>query len=322
VSACRQNLMHPKAPLYVWSCALDKGTPSIGFIGIGALGKGLALALAAQGYRVVAAYSRNPASAQWLADRVPSCQVFATAQKLTDVPDLVFITTPDSTIGEIARSIAWRSGQGAVHCCGAASTEILSFAAHQGAVTGAFHPFQTFAGIDTPEETAARLAGVTFAVSGEGWVVEFLRGLARDLGGRAVFIRDTDRPLYHASAVLGSGYLAALLQAAVEAWQKMGFTHQEAINALYPLSRATLENISRRGVLASVTGPAVRGDTITVQSHLEALSQQLPGLVELYRALTVASLPLAARRGVNPGQLEALRKLADSYSRRSEPCPG
>jgi predicted short-subunit dehydrogenase-like oxidoreductase (DUF2520 family) len=301
---------------------LDKRTASIGFIGIGVLGKGLALALAAQGYRVAAAHSRNPASAQWLADRVPGCQVFATAQKLADASDLVFITTPDSIIGEIARSIAWRSGQGAVHCCGAASTEILSFAAHQGAVAGAFHPFQTFAGIDTPEETAARLSGVTFAVSGEGWVVEFLRGLARDLGGRAVFIRDTDRPLYHASAVLGCGYLAALLQAGVEAWQKMGFTSQEAIDALYPLSRATLENISRRGVLASVTGPAVRGDTITIQSHLEALSQQLPGLVELYRALTAGSLPLAAQRGVNSGQLEAIRTLADSYSRRSEPCPG
>jgi predicted short-subunit dehydrogenase-like oxidoreductase (DUF2520 family) len=300
---------------------LDKRTARIGFIGIGVLGKGLALALAAQGYRV-AAYSRNPASAQWLADGVLGCQVFATAQKLADASDLVFITTPDSIISEVAGSIVWRSGQGAVHCCGAASTEILRSAAQQGAVTGAFHPFQTFAGIDTPEDTSARLAGVTFSVAGEGWVEGFLREMARDLGGRAVFIRDADRPLYHASAILGCGYLAALLRSAVEAWQKMGFTPQEAIDALYPLSRATLENISRRGVLASVTGPVVRGDTVTVQSQLEALSQQLPELVDLYRALTIASLPLAAQRGVNPGQLEALEKLADSYSRRSEPCPG
>lgn len=300
--------------------ALDKRTARIGFIGVGVLGKGLALALAASGHRVAAAHSRNPASAHWLACRVPRCQVFASAQELAGASDLVFITTPDSVIGEITGSVSWRPGQGVVHCCGAASTEILRHAASQGAITGAFHPFQTFAGIDSPEETAARLVGVTFAVAGEGWVVEFLKELADDLGGRAVFIRDADRPLYHASAVLSCGYLAALLQAAVEVWQKLGFTDQEAINTLYPLARATLENVSKRGVPASVTGPVVRGDAVTVQSHLEALAQRMPELVGLYRDLTALSLPLAAQRGVSPGQLEALRNLADSYDRRSESC--
>jgi predicted short-subunit dehydrogenase-like oxidoreductase (DUF2520 family) len=300
---------------------LDKRTANIGFIGIGVLGKGLALALAAQGYQVAAAHSRNLASAQWLADRVDGCRVFNTAQELANASDLAFITTPDSIISEIARAVAWRPGQGVVHCCGAASTEILRCAVLQGAIPGAFHPFQTFAGIDSPEESTARLAGVTFAVAGEGWVVKFLQELVRDLGGRPVFIRDGDRPLYHASAVLGCGYLAALLHAAVEVWQKMGFTPQEAISALYPLARVTLENVSKHGVLASVTGPVVRGDAVTVQSHLEALSQQLPELVGLYRALTAASLPLAAQHNVSPDQLEAFRELVDSYSRRSEPCP-
>lgn len=315
--------MYTWAHPYVLSYALDKRTAKIGFIGIGVLGKGLALALAAQGYRVAAAHSRNPASAEWLTHRVPGCQIFATVQELVDASDLVFITTPDSIIGEIAGLAAWRPGQGVVHCCGAASTEILRCADHQGAITGTFHPFQTFAGIGSPEDTSARLAGVTFAVAGEeGWVVEFLQELARDLGGRAVFIRDADRPLYHASAMLSCGYLAALLQAAVEVWQKLGFTPQEAINALYPLAKVTLENVSKHGVLASVTGPVVRGDAVTIQSHLEALSQQLPELMDLYRALTAASLPLAAQRGIEPGQLEALKNLVDSYNRRSESCLG
>jgi predicted short-subunit dehydrogenase-like oxidoreductase (DUF2520 family) len=318
LSADSQPWAHLCMRLYVLSYALDKWTANIGFIGIGVLGKGLALSLAAQGYRVAAAHSRNPASAQWLADRVSGCHAFATAQELANVSDLVFITTPDLIIGEIARSVAWHPGQGVAHCCGAASTEILRCAAGQGAVTGAFHPFQTFAGIDSPKETAARLNGVTFAVAGEGWVADFLRELAFDLGGRPVFIRDTDRPLYHASAVLGCGYLVALLEAAVEVWQMLGFTPQEAINALYPLARVTLENVSKHGVLDSVTGPVVRGDTVTVQSHLVALSQQLPELARLYCALTAASLPLAAQRGIEPGQIEALRELVNSYSWRSE----
>ena len=74
----------------------------IGFIGIGVLGKGLPLALAERGYRVVAAYNRSTASAQWLADRIPGCSVYTSAQESSDAADLVFITTPDSVIEDMA----------------------------------------------------------------------------------------------------------------------------------------------------------------------------------------------------------------------------
>ncbi len=42
----------------------------IGFIGVGVLGKGLALALSALGFKVLAAHSRSPASSRWLAERL------------------------------------------------------------------------------------------------------------------------------------------------------------------------------------------------------------------------------------------------------------
>ena len=292
---------------------MDKARLNIGFIGIGALGKGLALALAARGYRVRAAYSRSLASARWLADRVDHCQAVTSAQLLADVCDLVFITTPDAVIGEVAGQVRWQAGQGVVHCSGAAPAAILQGAQQQGAVAGAFHPFQTFAGLEQPEEAAERLEGVTFAVSARGWLEPFLADLARELGGRPVAIADADRPLYHASAVLGCGYLAALLHAALEPWRVMGFTERQAIDALYPLARVTLENISRHGVLASVTGPVARGDTGTVQAHLAALAERLPHLVPLYTALAAASLPLAAGAAIDDHRLADLQQLIDHY---------
>ena len=85
---------------------MDERNPAIGFIGVGILGKGLALALAARGYRVVAAHSRSKSSADSLAGRVPDCRVFTTAQELSDAADLVFITTPDSAIGQVAAAVA------------------------------------------------------------------------------------------------------------------------------------------------------------------------------------------------------------------------
>ena len=162
---------------------MDERKPAIGIIGAGVLGKGLALALAAKGFRIVGAYSRSASSAQWVADRVPGCRVWYTAQELAEAADLVFITTPDSAIREVAATVSWRPGQGVAHCCGAASTEILQPASDQGAITGAFHPFQTFAGLADPGDAASRLNGVTFVVAGSGWLSAFLWHLAEELGG-------------------------------------------------------------------------------------------------------------------------------------------
>lgn len=300
---------------------MEKRDRKIGFIGIGVLGKGLALAMTSRGYHIAAAYSRSRASAQWLANRVEHCRVLDTPQEVADLCDLVFITTPDSAIREVAESVSWRASQGVVHCSGAACPEILKGASDQNAVAGAFHPFQTFAGLDAPQEAATRLSGVTFAISGQGWLPVFLQELARNLEGYPVSIADTDRPLYHASAVLGCGYLAALLQAAVEPWREMGFTDEQAVNALYPLARVTLENISKHGIAASVTGPVARGDAGTVESHLVALSARLPALVPLYGELAAASLPLVAGLGLEEGRLEDLRRVIDQYSGRCLPCP-
>ncbi|MDP7510938.1 MAG: DUF2520 domain-containing protein [Dehalococcoidia bacterium] len=293
---------------------MDERNPAIGFIGVGILGKGLALALASRGYRVAAAHSRSKSSAEWLAGRLPGCRVFDTAQELSDAAGLVFITTPDSSIGQVATDVTWRPGQWVVHCSGVASTEVLGPASRQGSLTGALHPLQTFAGLNEPEEAAARLSGVTFAVSGEGSLAGFLQEMASELGGRHVSISDADRPLYHAAAVLACPLLAAVMQAAVDIWQAMGFSAEQAVESLYPLTKGTVENVARQGVAASLTGPTVRGDVSTIRGHLEALYQRLPHVVPLYGALIRASLPLVAQRGVGPGQLLAMQELIDHYS--------
>ncbi len=301
---------------------MANGGRTIGFIGVGVLAKGLALALAQLGYPVTGAFSRNPASAQGLARRLPRCRVFGSAQELARHADLVFITTPDDAIGPVAASVTWRPGQGVVHCSGALSLEVLRPAAEQGASVGGFHPFQTLAGLDDLAEAAARLRGVSFAVAGQGWVPEHLARMAAGLGGRTISIADADRPLYHASAILACGFLAALLQCAASLWHEMGFPATEAMDALQPLAQATLNNVARHGVVASVTGPVVRGDVATVQAHLEALSQRLPELVPLYSVLTRASLSIAQGRGVSPEQLAFLRAALDFYDTRVKPCGG
>jgi predicted short-subunit dehydrogenase-like oxidoreductase (DUF2520 family) len=244
---------------------------------------------------------------------------------LAAAADVIFITTPDAAIASVAKEVNWRPAQGVVHCSGASGRALLQDVLPAGVSAGAFHPFQTFAGLLEPAEAAERLNGVTFAVSAEGWLAEFLAGVAASFGGRVVAITDEQRPVYHASAILSCGYLATLVGASVEIWQTLGFSPEEAIRAIHPLARATLENIQRQGFPDCVTGPLVRGDVDTVRRHLEALESRQPQLVPLYRELTRLSLPLAHRRGVADPQLAELRQLVLDYSQtqngRLEQCP-
>ncbi len=281
---------------------------AIGFVGAGVLGSGLALALSAAGWRVTAIASRTHSSAERAASLIEGCATMDTAQQVADTCDLVFITTPDSVIAEVSRSLTWRQDQGVVHCCGAASIELLDDAARTGAAVGAMHPFQTFAAIDGPKQAAQRLNGVTFAISGTGWLAEFLPELATSLGGRGIEIPDGMRPLYHASAVLSCGYLSTLMYAAVGLWTSMGFTEEDGVKAATPLARATIDAIEKVGPTNAVTGPVVRGDAETVAAHLELLSQHAAHLLPLYRQLTESSFPLAEAKGISEPQLEQLRR--------------
>ena len=132
---------------------------SVGFIGAGTLATGLSLGLAARGYPVAAVSSRRRSSAETLGGRIPGCDAVADPQEVAYRCRLVFITTPDDVINEVASKVEWRRDQGVVHCSGAVSLGVLEPAAKRGALTGSFHPFQTLACLETPEEAAERLEG-------------------------------------------------------------------------------------------------------------------------------------------------------------------
>ena len=283
--------------------------PRMGFVGAGTLGNGLAQALEAVGYPVVAVSSRSPSSAQRLASRITGCQALAGPQDVAERCDLVFVTTPDDAIDQVAGQVRWREGQGAVHCSGALSLEVLEPAARMGASTGSLHPFQTFACLEGAEEAVERLQGISFAIEAQGWLLSALEGMISRLGGTSKRLRPKDRALYHSSAILSCGYLVALLRAAMDTWEDMGVSAEEALEVILPLARTTLANVSRAGAQASVTGPMARGDVATVRRHLEALEARVPHLLPLYCSLTRESLPLVRDR-ISPETHKALELLS------------
>lgn len=281
---------------------------AIGFIGAGATGTGLALALHNAGYRIGCIASRTSESSRRLADLIPGCDA-ASVEVLSAACDVVFITAPDDSIEEIASNVRWREGQTVVHCSGALSLEPLEPVKAAGGLRGAFHPFQTFAGIRSAGEAADHVRGVTFAVDGDGPALETLKGMAQALGGRTVTLDPKDRPIYHASAVISCGYLGVLVQAAVDVWREMGFSEDQALSAILPIARTTLDNISHTGVAPSVTGPLMRGDKATVESHISSLEQRLPHLMPMYRDMARGTYDMARNNGVPEELIDEIEEL-------------
>ena len=243
-----------------------------------------------------------------MAGMIPGCEA-TSVEDLSAVCDTVFITAPDGAIEEIASKAPWRKGQLVVHCSGALSLEPLEPVKTAGGFRGAFHPFQTFAGIRSAGEAADRVQGATFAVDGDGPALETLKGMAEALGGSTVALDPKDRPIYHASAVISCGYLGVLVQAAVDVWREMGFSEDQALSAILPIARTTLDNISHAGVAPSVTGPLMRGDKATVESHISSLEQRLPHLMPMYRDMARGTYDMARSNGVREELIDEIEKL-------------
>ena len=96
------------------------------------------------------------------------------------------------------------------------------------------------------------------------------------------------------------------MDAAAQLWTQLGQPAAEGRQAVIPLARATIEAVAAAGTAAAATGPALRGDADTVAAHLAALSEHAPHLTALYRELTLATLPLAQRKGATDDALAAL----------------
>src|SRR2546423_3049378 len=266
---------------------------TLGFIGAGRVGTGLAYGFARAGVIVVAIARGTIASAQKLARRVRGARACA-PQEVADRADIVFLTVPDDAIAAVASGIMGRAGSACVHCGGAADLDVLRKAVADGALAGGFHPLHMFG---EAREPPGALAGSAIALAGPDVLVQKLARLARALDARPLRLPEGGRALYHAAANFSGAFVIALIQEAVALWSKLGIAQGDAIAALLPLLRGTADNVERLGAAGGLGSAIARGDAGTVRRHLEILARQAPDSLELYRILSLRTIPLALAKG-------------------------
>ena len=288
VTAPRVEMAAPSATPLGWPA-------TIAFVGAGRAGGALSAALTAAGHPVTAIASRDPARAGLLAARV-GARPAPTPVAAILAADLTFLTVPDAAIAGVAALVA-ESGpdlrsRAVLHCSASLGLEALAALRPTGARLGCLHPFQALAGA----ESAPLLQGAVMAIEADPALEAPLRRLAEELGGRPIELAPGTRALYHAAAVLAGNAPLALLSAASELLVAAGLEPEIAEQGPLALMEGALANARRVGPRAALTGPVVRGDTVTVAAHLEALKER-PDTASLYRALTQAILLLAGEEG-------------------------
>jgi len=172
---------------------------------------------------------------------------------------------------------------------------------------GAFHPLQTFASV---KEAIQNIPGSTFAIEAEKPLLSTLKDMAASLDGEYIELKSGDKVVYHAAAVIACNYLVTLIKLATDLWQTFNVPRKQATQALMPLLRGTLHNIETIGIPDCLTGPIARGDTGTIEKHLDALQKVAPQLVSIYRELGLKTIPIAQDKGkINNEQTQKMKTL-------------
>ena len=272
---------------------------TVSFIGAGALASGMARLLHAHGVRVAEIISR-PAKSSAQRAAVLAREVNAAAATVANAAfdcDVLVLAVPDGVIAKVATQIAKKLARAerlprvVLHASGAKSSRELAPLAALGIATGSAHPMMTFVAGPPPN-----MQGAYFALEGAPEAMRAGRVLARRLGAKCFVLAAAKKPLYHAFGAMLSPMLTAELDAAEALGQRAGIPAREVRRLMRPIVERTVANVLAQGAAKSFSGPLVRGDVATVESHLEALSR-LPE-EDVYRALggyAVEKLPVRRR---------------------------
>ena len=277
----------------------------IGIIGAGKVGTSLAAVLKRKGFHITGVSDTAEASLK-TAERYLGKDVLYTQNNMDVVgaADAIAITTQDRVIQDVAAEInanAERLDKKLIfHTSGADPSSVLMPLNEKGAFLGSLHPLQTFPDIDS---AIGVLQDTCIFVEGDKNAVPLLRHLGDHIGAKVYTIAGKDKVLYHLSAVFVCNLLSALFYSGKGLMDKINIDFEPFL----PIIKATLNNIEKKGPLAALTGPIVRGDVKTVKAHLASI-EDMELHKKVYKALSEVAVQMATeRKTIDEKTIEALK---------------
>jgi predicted short-subunit dehydrogenase-like oxidoreductase (DUF2520 family) len=270
----------------------DAARLTVGVVGAGRVGAVLGAALRRAGHDVVAVSAVSEASRDRAEAFLPEAEVVDPAEVCARSTFVLF-AVPDDALADLVSGLAtlgaFQRGQLVAHVSGRHGLAV--FAPATGTLPMALHPAQTFTGTSLDLD---RLSGIAYGVTAPDELRPIAEAIVLELGGEPVWIRDEDRPLWHAALAHAANHLVTLVASAADLLRQAGAEDPERV--LQPLLGAALDGALRRGD-AALTGPVSRGDAGTVAAHLAALPEEV-------RPAYLALARLTADRALASGRLK------------------
>ncbi|HWR75314.1 MAG TPA: F420-dependent NADP oxidoreductase [Bacteroidales bacterium] len=244
---------------------------NISFIGAGNVAEALCQGLKAAGHRIISVASLNGDSARVLAGANG-----AAWRRDLSVPencDILILAVTDTAVAGVAREVILPDRTVIAHTAGSVSLDALGHRQR----AGVFYPLQTFT-----KGFVADLKKVPFFIEAtDKPSLNLLRELATDIGAGAWDCDSERRRHLHVAAVFANNFSNFMMTTGEAIATGAGFDP----SLLRPLMEETVRKAMRTGPERAQTGPAVRHDDRTMESHLELLSFS-PEYQKLYRMIS------------------------------------
>lgn len=251
--------------------------PSIVVVGAGNVACSLAKRAHAQGLHVKQVFSRDLGKARNLAELI-AAQTISELRDLDLQADFYILAISDSAIGSVAERMSELLPQSAfvVHTSGATPLLTLQpFFEH----CGVLYPLQSFS-----QNREIDFSKVPFCLeTAQKEDYQELEHLARRLSDQIYVVDSEKRQTLHLSAVFVNNFVNHLYTIGAELLVEKGLPFA----LLQPLIQETAAKILDQSPANMQTGPALRRDQITMDRHLELLSNH-PSLQQLYEFFSTA----------------------------------
>lgn len=241
-------------------------------LGSGNVATQLGKAFLGQGHDVAQVYSKTEANAQALASVLGSRATTLLAEVKTDA-DLYLLAVSDQAIAEIAEQLPAHLSGIVVHCSGATAIDVLQ-------------DFQRYGVVYPPQSLTKHgpvdLASIPFGIEGNtANTADQLMAFMRPISQASFPCSSPQRLALHTAAVFANNFANSLFQISYDILKENNLS----FDLLRPIILETAQKVQAHEPRTVQTGPAQRGDLLTIEKHLQFISKN-SNWVKIYQQLT------------------------------------
>lgn len=238
-------------------------------IGAGNVATHLGLAWVEAGYEVAQVYSRTPESAALLGQKLHA-QYTHLPENVSRDADVYIFSLKDNSYQDVLDKLNLKSKL-LLHTSGSLDLGILKgYSDHIGVI----YPLQTFS-----KNKSIDLGHTPFLLEAKhDSDLKVIQELARAISDNILIISSQQRAILHVAAVVSCNFVNFLYSSA----ETVLLDNDLNFNLLRPLILETAQKVMSESPYLVQTGPAKRGDSTVIETHVELL-QKYPELQRLYK---------------------------------------